>query len=106
MNAHEIDTELVDGPAICKWCGQLEGALSPECPGPTFGKQAPKAGEILTKHGNVAFEHVPDRLGIAAQLLSAIISSGKYERHFIFAAVPDAVELADKLIARIKETQK
>lgn len=71
-----------------------------------------KAGEILLlpKHGNIAFEYVPDRLGIAAQIMAGLLAHSGDERidHILHAddLVHNAVELTDKLIARIKETQK
>jgi hypothetical protein len=65
-----------------------------------------KLDEILIIKNQPAFELVPDRLTIASRLLAAMLASGKYERHFIDAAVPDAVDLTDKLISCIKETQK
>ena len=64
------------------------------------------AGNILIVDQQPAIEHVPDRLAIASQILASLLSSNKYEPYFYQVAVTDAVELTDKLIARVKETQK
>lgn len=59
---------------------------------------------LLLKHG-AAFEYVPDRLGIAVQLLASA-TSGCCPICVTDRDINDAVEIADKLIARINETQK
>ena len=60
---------------------------------------------LMLKQGDVAFEYVPDRLAIAAQLLAAA-TNGCCPICITDSAIADAVEITDKLIARIKETQK
>lgn len=64
------------------------------------------AGNILIVDQQPAIEHVPDRLAIASQILASLLSSNKYEPYFYQVAVTDAVELTDKLIARVQETKK
>lgn len=71
---------------------------------------------LLLKH-DAAFEYVPDRLGIAAQIMSGLLAGqhAAYITDYTYKGqdvldhsqlIADAVNLADGLIARIKETQK
>lgn len=59
---------------------------------------------LLLKHG-AAFEYEPDRLAIATELLAAA-TNGCCSICITDSDIADAVEITDKLIARIKETQK
>lgn len=63
------------------------------------------AGNILQINPQPAIEYVPDRLGIAAQILAGFCADPKascVDDH----EVERAVELADKLIARVRATYK
>lgn len=177
MNAHDMDKGGNDGISTCKWCGQVEGMLDKECPGPSFDEPVqtlrpptPPApfkitgpglykrrddstaelvvdgiagmwrdtytgflyyedgyygtahdespNDIVAKVGvplaptpsprfttGPCFEYIPDRYAIASNILAGLLSNGNYQQAFLHVAVTDAVELTDKLIARVKETQ-
>lgn len=175
---HDMDKGGDDGRPACKICGQVEGWLDLECPGPSFdepvqtvspptppepfkikeagcykrrdGKQAnlvsssgtpgsrdvfqdkitgilyysdgyfanpanPNDADIVEKLEDKpamrfttgpCFEYIPDRYAIASNILAGLLSNGNYQQAFLHVAVTDAVELTDKLIARVKETQE
>ena len=104
---HDMDKGSADGLSTCKQCGQVEGLLDCECPGPPFDEPAQT---INTKSKSFTtgpcFEYIPDRYAIATNLAAGMIASGQPRYHSDELVVADAVALTDKLIARVKETQK